>query len=379
MRTRRSAGRPTRRSARPAHALAGLLLAAGLALTGCSDGADDMGASAASDKAAGDAAVRDTGAVDSDAKEGAGASGSKATAAPRPAVNRIIRTATLTVQVKDVSKALDEARTTTENAGGYVGDETTVRDEDDAERTRVVLRIPVGKYDDVLADLQGAGKLLERTAKAQDVTDQVVDVESRIASQRVSVARVRELMDRAVKLSDVVTLEGELSNREAALESLLAQQASLKDRTSLATVTLTLAEKPTVAAAEDDDPGFVDAVTSGWGAFVTVLRWIAVAFGATLPFLAAGLLLLLVWLRLVRPRRRAVEARWAQLGVPGQAGAAPQTSAGLVAASQSGSGQPETGQAGAAGRSETGQGEAGQAGAGKAGQAGAGAGEAGQD
>ncbi|MDX3312156.1 DUF4349 domain-containing protein [Streptomyces sp. ME08-AFT2] len=354
MRTRRSAGRPARRSARPAHALAGLLLAVGLTLAGCSGAGDESGSAASDKAAAGEAAPQDAGAAqDADAKEGAGASGSKATAAPRPAANRIIRTATLTVQVKDVSKALDEARTTTENAGGYVGDETTVRDEDDAERTRVVLRIPVEKYDDVLAGLQGAGKLLERTAKAQDVTDQVVDVESRIASQRVSVARVRELMDRAVKLSDVVTLEGELSNREAALEALLAQQASLKDRTSLATITLTLAEKPVVEAVEDDDPGFVDAVTGGWGAFVTVLRWIAVAFGATLPFLAAGLLLLLVWLRLVRPRRRAAEASWAGLSVPGQAGAA-QTGAG-----QAGAGRGEAGQAGA-GRGEAGAGESGQ-------------------
>ncbi|WP_406006214.1 DUF4349 domain-containing protein [Streptomyces sp. NBC_00637] len=303
MRTPRSAGRSVRRSARPCHALAGILLAGALALTGCS-GANDSGASSSADKAAvGEAGAGDADAAQ-DAKEGAGASGSKATSAPDLTANRIIRTASLTVQVKDVPKALDEARATTENAGGYVGDETTVREEDGAERTRVVLRVPVAKYDDVLAALQGAGKLLERTAKAQDVTDQVVDVESRIASQRASVARVRELMDRATKLSDVVTLEGELSGREADLEALLAQQASLKDRTSLATVTLTLSEKPVVVAAEDDDPGFVDALAGGWDAFVTTLRWIAVVFGAALPFLVAGLLLLLVWLRLVRPRRR---------------------------------------------------------------------------
>lgn len=283
-------------------------MAAALALTGCS-GANDTGASSSADKAAvgeaaaGEADAGDAGAAQ-DAKQGAGASGSRATAAPDLTANRIIRTASLTVQVKDVPKALDEARATTENAGGYVGDETTVRDEDSAERTRVVLRVPVAKYDDVLAALQGAGTLLERTAKAQDVTDQVVDVESRIASQRASVARVRELMDRATKLSDVVTLEGELSGREADLEALLAQQASLKDRTSLATVTLTLSEKPVAPAAEDDDPGFVDALAGGWDAFVSTLRWIAVVFGAVLPFLAVGVLLLLVWLRLVRPRRR---------------------------------------------------------------------------
>ncbi|MFH9863740.1 DUF4349 domain-containing protein [Streptomyces sp. NPDC017202] len=308
----------TRRSVRPVHALAGVLLAAAVALTGC--GANDTGASSASDKAAGPEAGVARPAEDAKSGAGAesgadsGAGGSRATAAPKPSVNRIIRTATLTVQVKNVPKALDRARATTENAGGYIGDETTVRDEDGAEETRVVLRVPVEEYDDVLAGLQGTGKLLERTAKAQDVTDQVVDVESRITSQRASVTRVRALMDRATKLSDVVTLEGELSRREADLEALLAQQASLKDRTSLATITLTLSEKPVPVEAGDDDPGFVDALAGGWDAFVTMLRWIAIAFGAVLPFAAVLALALLVWLRLLRPRRRAARpaepAQW---------------------------------------------------------------------
>ncbi|WP_330348018.1 DUF4349 domain-containing protein [Streptomyces sp. NBC_00582] len=290
-----------RRSVRPVHALAGILLAAALALTGCS-GASDSGGDGASlaDKAAAGGAE-----VQSDAKEGAGASGSQASPAPKITANRIIRTASLAVRVKDVPKALDEARTTTESAGGYVGNESTSRDEDGTERTRVVLRVPVERYDDVLAELQGAGELLERTAKAQDVTDQVVDVDSRIKTQRASVARVRDLMDRATKLSDVVTLEGELSSREADLEALLAQQASLKDRTSLATITLSLSEKPAPkAAAADDDPGFLDALAGGWGAFVTLLRWIAVVFGAVLPFLVVAVVLVVAWLRLARPRRR---------------------------------------------------------------------------
>ncbi|MCI3271709.1 DUF4349 domain-containing protein [Streptomyces cylindrosporus] len=290
-----------RRSVRPVHALTGLLLATALALTGCSSGANDSGSGG---KAADGAAAQSDakGAAPGGAKE---ANGAEATRAPNLTVSHIIRTASLTVQVKDVPKALDEARTTTENAGGYVGNETTSRDDEGREHTRVVLRVPVEKYDEVLAGLQGAGKLLERTAKAQDVTDQVVDVDSRVRSQRASVARVRELMDRATKLSDVVELEGELSSREADLEALLAQQASLKDRTSLATITLSLSEAPVKkAAAKDEDPGFLDALSGGWNAFVTMLRWLAVAFGAVLPFAAVAAVLVLAWLRLVRPRVR---------------------------------------------------------------------------
>ncbi|MEU1254944.1 DUF4349 domain-containing protein [Streptomyces chartreusis] len=289
----------TRRSARPVQALADLLLATALALTGCSAANDSGGDSKA---AAGEAARADSDAGVQEGAPGTGSDAAKATTPAKVTASHIIRTASLTVQVKEVPKALDEARTTAENAGGYVGNETTTRDEEGHEHTRVVLRVPVDKYAEVLADLEGAGKLIERSAKAQDVTDQVVDVESRIKSQQASVARIRELMDQATKLSDVVTLEGELSRRQADLESLLAQQASLKDRTSLATISLTLSETPVKKAAKDDDPGFLDALAGGWNAFVTMLRWIAVAFGALLPFAAVAVLILLLWLKVLRPR-----------------------------------------------------------------------------
>ncbi|KOG21120.1 DUF4349 domain-containing protein [Streptomyces viridochromogenes] len=306
MRTRSSA-RSTRsagsaRSVPTVRALAGLLLAAALALTGCS-ASGDSGSGGDSKAAAGEAAQADS---QAGAKEGAPGSASgadKATAPPKATASHIIRTASLTVQVKDVPKALDEARTTTENAGGYVGNETTTRDEEGHEHTRVVLRVPVDRYAEVLTELEGAGKLIERSAKAQDVTDQVVDVESRIKTQRASVARIRELMDQATRLSDVVTLEGELSSRQADLEALLAQQASLKDRTGLATITLSLSETPVKKVAKDDDgPGFLDALAGGWDAFVTMLRWLAVVIGAVLPFAAVAALIVLLWLKVLRPR-----------------------------------------------------------------------------
>ncbi|MFI5686551.1 DUF4349 domain-containing protein [Streptomyces sp. NPDC051636] len=300
----------TPRSLRPVQALAGILLAASVALAGCSGAGDSGGGSSDSKADAGSAAVRE-------GAPGGRARGADATEAPKLTPGRIIRTASLTVQVKDVPKALDEARATAENAGGYVGDETISRDSSGHERTRVVLRVPTARYDEVLTDLEGAGKLVHRTAKAQDVTDQVVDVDSRIKSQRASVARVRELMDRAGKLSDVVTLEGELSSREADLEALLAQQASLKDRTSLATITLSLSQTPVKKAAHDDSAGFADALAGGWHAFVTMLRWIALALGAVLPFAVLAALLVLLWLRVVRPRLPRPAAAAPTATVPG--------------------------------------------------------------
>ncbi|WP_078869462.1 DUF4349 domain-containing protein [Streptomyces sp. NRRL B-1347] len=303
-----------------ARALAVALLVGALALTGCGAGGDDGakasgGDAARAERRGGDtAAGLDEGAAGADRGAGDGkaaAPGGKQSGradkpgeSPRIGGPHIIRTASLTVRVRDVPKALDRARTAATEADGLVGDETTDRDGRGRERSRVVLRVPQERYAQVLSDLEGTGRLVSRTAKAEDVTQEVVDVESRIKTQRASVARVRELMDKATKISDIVSLEGELSTRQADLEALLARQASLKDRTALATVTLTLTESP--AGRDDDgddgDPTVVDALAGGWGAFLTMLRWTAVALGAALPFVVGVALLGAAWLRWGRGR-----------------------------------------------------------------------------
>ncbi|MFF0425674.1 DUF4349 domain-containing protein [Streptomyces sp. NPDC004520] len=296
---------------------AAVLLTASLVLTGCGAGATDSGS--ASDSKAGVAAKPADRAAEgaADASGASGAAGKPA--AKAPAQKHIIRTASLSVEVKDASKALATARRVAAEAGGRVENESTERVEGTHLGSLIVLRVPQERYDSVLAELSGTGKLLDRKAEAKDVTDQVVDVESRIASQRASVARVRALMDRAEKLSDVVTLEGELSRRQADLEALLAQQASLKDRTSLATITLRLSEqekpRPEVAK-EEGRPGFGDALSGGWNALVGAAAWIGIVLAALAPWLAVALIVFVLWRRLVRPRLAARAARPAG-AVPG--------------------------------------------------------------
>lgn len=287
-------------------AIAAVLLTASLALAGCS--ADRN--SATGDKAANSAARPRAGASGAAAQaDGAPGEQQKKQLTAARSATYVIRTARLTVRVTDTEKALATARTTAEGAGGLVESEATERDSANHVTSTLVLRVPQESYDEVLDELAGTGKLLARSSDAKDVTDQVVDVDSRVSSQRASVARVRELMDRATKLSDVVELEGQLSSRQADLESLLSQQASLKNRTSMATISLNLSQKQAVAAKEkaDEEPGFLDALGGGWDAFAGTLRWIGIVIGAVAPFAAALAVLYLLW-RLVRgrlPRRTA--------------------------------------------------------------------------
>ncbi|MFD5430022.1 DUF4349 domain-containing protein [Streptomyces sp. NPDC127084] len=290
------------------HMFAAALLTASLALAGCGASGDSSGDAKSAAKP--DVAEAATG-------RGPAAGSGYAAASPAPGAQRdgtankpvtagthVIRTAELSVEVKDATKALARIRTTVETAGGHVADETTERVDDTRVTSRIVLRVPQDRYASLLTDLEGSGKLLSRKADAKDVTDQVVDVESRIATQRASVARVRALMDRAEKLADVVTLEGELSNRQSELESLLAQQASLKDRTSMATITVSLSEPYDAEPVAEDDPGLLDALKGGWEALAATVHWIGLVLGAVAPFAAVIAVLYAVWRWLVRPLRQ---------------------------------------------------------------------------
>ncbi|MEU8543795.1 DUF4349 domain-containing protein [Streptomyces sp. NPDC048717] len=301
------------------------LLTGSLVLTGCagSGGASDAPAEAkakaaqpaqgaegaAADRAAG------PGRAAAAAKPPTGSKGAPSSRTPVAKRQHIIRTADLSVRVRSVEASAASARELAAKAGGRVETETTQREDGDLRysdeslvTSRLVLRVPEDHYDEVLAELAGSGELLSRKADAKDVTDQVVDVESRIATQRASVARVRKLMDQATRLSDVVSLEGELSRRQADLEALLAQQTSLRDRTSLAGITLTLSEKRTDApAGKDDDgdrPGIVDSLAGGWHALVASVGWLLVVLAALAPWLGVAALAYAVWRWLVRPRLR---------------------------------------------------------------------------
>jgi hypothetical protein len=300
-----------------------LLLAASLAVAGCS--ASDH---ASADKAAAPAATRgqDNGANDSGSLEN-GRSGTDASSSASgtrkgattgngsrhttpPAPTYLVRTATLTVRTPTVGDALDKARAMAADAGGYAGDEDTSVDAAGHEQSTIQLRVPPAAYDSVLTRLAGLGKLMDRKVSVEDVTGQVVDVQSRIRSQQASVARVRKLMDQAGSLGDVVSLESELSTREADLESLEAQQSALREQTNLATVTLRLVEPPVKPAAPEPRPkphhdGFWTqvghALGGGWHAFYVTARGVLVVVSAALPFLVV-VLAGLIGYRLLRRR-----------------------------------------------------------------------------
>lgn len=148
----------------------------------------------------------------------------------------------------------------------------------------LVLKVPPASVGDLVSGLGDAGTVRSVGQTAQDVTDQLVDLDIRIENARASVASVREFMEATEDLSELVTLESELARRLVRLERLEAEQRNLSDRVALATVTVEIV--PTASVPEpEDDGGIDDAFADGWNAFTSLLYGIAIALAVLTPFL----------------------------------------------------------------------------------------------
>lgn len=283
-------------------------LAAGVVLlaAGCSDVSGDAGGGSAAEPA-----VR-TGAQDAGTARNEAAPPGKAgdvagaePAAAKPDIGReMIQTASLTVRTGEVAAARTQARSVVQRVGGSVETEhTSTTGPGDRPTSVLTLRVPADRFAEVLDRLADLGRVPQRQTSSDDVTMQVIDVEARVASAERALVRLRELLDRAESLSDVVTLENELLRRESELESLKSQQAYLEDQTALSTITLTLRPPVRHQSPEEAPAGFVGGLGSGWDALVGVLTHVVTAVGVLLPFaLLLAVVLGPAWLVLRRTR-----------------------------------------------------------------------------
>lgn len=203
-----------------------------------------------------------------------------------------IRTAELTVAIRGaerVATKADAAGDIATRAGGEIdADDRTAG----ASATATLrLRIPPEQLRATLRVLARLGKERSREMSTADVTARVADVDSRVASARGSIARLRALYASAKRVSDVIAVEGELSSRQAELESLEAAQRTLSRQTSMATVTLYLQTADTQATSPKKRNGFLGGLERGWDGFVAAASWVATAAGTVLPFLVLVLVL----------------------------------------------------------------------------------------
>lgn len=253
------------------------------------------------------------GAAVAERESGAGSSGSDTTSGGTGTGNRlepkIVRTGSMEVVVKRGSFDRAAARLTTlaTGAGGFVSASQTSA-LDGAPQGTITVRVPVDRFDEVVAQVRKLGTVSSATTGSQDVTGEYSDVAARIKALRDEREQITLVLGRAESIPDILSVRDRLSVVQSELEQLQGRQQVLDDQTALSTLAVSLREqgRPAVDTAPPAErTGFDKLWHDAGDRFTDGLRAIALGLATLAPWLLLALVLALparaLWRRLAPP------------------------------------------------------------------------------
>lgn len=152
----------------------------------------------------------------------------------------LIWKANLSIQVWNVSNTVSVATALAERQGGFV----ERKSDSGEESASLTLRIPSKRFKTALASFEMLGTVTYRNIEGEDVTEQYIDVEARLKNKIVLRDRLKELLEKATAVKDVLAIETELNRIQADIDSMEGRIKSLKGQVDFTTITLSLERRP---------------------------------------------------------------------------------------------------------------------------------------
>jgi len=156
----------------------------------------------------------------------------------------IVRTVQLTIAVKDFAKTRSTVDEILKRHKGYIGQSNVSSPVDSGPVLEATLRVPSDRLEAAMAELKALGRLDSESQSGDDVTQQYVDVEARLANARNSEQRLTDLLrERTGKLVDVLAVEKEIERVRGEIERMEAERKNLANSVDFATLNVKLFEE----------------------------------------------------------------------------------------------------------------------------------------
>ena len=159
---------------------------------------------------------------------------------------KIIRNADLTIEVGSTTQAQQQITQIAETHGGFVvNSEARQRENTEpAKRTvevKLVIRVPSAQFNSALSQIEGlATNMPQRNVTGQDVTEEFIDLEARIKTQKALELQFLEIMKQAKKVDDALEVQRQIADVRTEIEKLEGRKRFLANQSSLSTITVNL-------------------------------------------------------------------------------------------------------------------------------------------
>jgi hypothetical protein len=157
----------------------------------------------------------------------------------------ILREGHLTLVVEDThatTKAIKAIVGEVEKEGAFiVSSEEVVKTESQVLAANMTIRVPAARFDEIMERLAAlAVRIEERRETAEDLTEEYVDLQGRLASMEAARDRLRRFMGEANRVEELLLVERQLAEREAEMESLMGRLEYLAGSARLSRVNISL-------------------------------------------------------------------------------------------------------------------------------------------
>ncbi|MDQ3131593.1 MAG: DUF4349 domain-containing protein [Acidobacteriota bacterium] len=210
--------------------------------------------------------------------------------APTAIERKIIRNAELQLEATSPEESQQKITQIAKNAGGFVVESTQSGSDVKATTRDVVamtVRVPANKFDETFAEIRKTGtRIISETVKGQDVTEEFIDIEARLKTQKALEAQFVEIMKQAKTVEDALNVQRELAEVRGEIEKLEGRKRFLENQASLSTIKIRL---QTPAAVSAGSTGFfyrlTESLSDGFNAALNFLLGLITFVIAILPFL----------------------------------------------------------------------------------------------
>lgn len=162
--------------------------------------------------------------------------------APAPEVKdrMVIQNSHLSLLVKNVSQTLEAIKTKSTSLGGYMVD-SNLSNPQEATTGQITVRIPQSKLDETLNYFRSLGiKVVSENLQGEDVTDQYVDIETRLLILEKNKVRFEEIMEQAKTIDEIMRVQQEIFNLQNQIDNLVGQQNYLEKSAQMTKITIFL-------------------------------------------------------------------------------------------------------------------------------------------
>ncbi len=216
----------------------------------------------------------------------------------------IVKTAdlSLVVQRGHFVDAFNKATAVAAPLGGFVSSSSSVGVT--THSGSLTIRVPSENFDQALAGLRSIGRVEAQTVHGDDVTAQYVDLNARLTTWESQEQALLKLMAKATTVAETLRVQSQLQRVQLTIEQLKGQIRLLRDRSSNATITVSISEpapKPRVSVTKVQNPSFGTGFRRALAGLLNVLVAVVVGIGYLIPI---AVLAWLVWLVVTRVRRR---------------------------------------------------------------------------